>query len=420
MTYTATAPDADRPFLPQPGAARAWFVAPLLAISLVASSCFGAMFVVLPYRMVHLGGTDADVGLVGGLYQGCYVAAMLASAALFDRVNARLMAVTGNVLLAAAAALMATAQRKEWLLAAVAVYGIATAWHWPLVMGLISTGAEGAALNRRLGRFNAAWSGGLIVGPYIGGSLYAPATATAFLAVAGLHAVCAVLFVTVQAHAGQQAHGSPADGPARSDETGEMPTEPVAAANGITGDIRAFRTMARVGLLCSYMAVGLIRYHMPVVAQEDLNIRAAQFAPVSTSFSAAQTAGFVVLGLSATWHFRAGWFWIAHAVLGGALLMGSAAASRGGLILCSVVAGLGVSFLYASHLYYGVSGGRHRARLMTLHEILLSLGFIVGSYGGGLTAEWFGRRFPYVLLCVIMLAAVGVESVLRGRRRSSA
>ncbi len=409
-------------------ATSAWFVATLLAISVVASSCFGAMFVMLPYRMGHLGGSAGDVGLVGGLYQGCYVVAMLASAALFDRFNARRMAVTGNVLLTGAVLLMAAAQRKEMLLAAVAVYGVATAWHWPLVMGLISTGAEGAALNRRLGRFNAAWSGGLIIGPFVGGGLYSADTSTAFVAVAALHAICVVLFVIMTAPERRSA-AEITTSPALPAAGAKSPAAAASVSSRASGDppggdldprTADFRAMARLALVCSYMAVGLLRYHLPVVAQNHLGLPAARFSLVSTSFNAAQTAGFVLLGLSAIWHFRVGWFWFAHVVLAASLWIGGGADSRGGLILCSVIAGLGVSFLYASHLYYGVSGGLRRARLMTLHEILLSLGFMAGSFGGGYTAEIYGRRSPYMLFGVVLLLAVGVEWALRRRRRAAA
>ena len=78
-----------------------------------------------------------------------------------------------------------------------AVYGIATAFFWPPLMGWLATGIEGEQLNRTMGRFNLCWSGGAIAGPVLAGVLarYSPRLPVAAGAVlyltAGLYAAWA-------------------------------------------------------------------------------------------------------------------------------------------------------------------------------------------------------------------------------------
>lgn len=387
-----------------------WLEVPLLIVTAISSVSFGQLFVALPFFTGAMGGGPDDVGLVGALYTGGYVAAMLAGRRLLDRLHPRTIAVIGSAVLCAATLILSTCDTLAGLWITVTAYGLATSWHWPPVMGMLSTGAEGPALNRRLGRFNAAWSGGLIAGPMLGGWLFDRGAAIPFLVAAVIHALCAVLVVTVRF---AQGSASPAPNPAFSDPSPSAISDPPL----LPADPRTpvYRRMARVALVCSYLVVGLLRYQLPGLAESELKITATGFGPIGTLFSAAQSAGFILLGLTHGWHFRRRWMWGAQLGLGLSLLPIFVVQSAAGLMACSVLAGLGVSFLYASHLYYGVSGGARRTRLMAVHETLLSVGFLIGSYAGGFVADAMGRRWPYVFCGAVVILGAGVELVIYRR-----
>ena len=383
---------------------RRWFETPLLIASLLSSVSFGAvLFVALPYLTGDLGGTSWQVGLVGALYPCCYASAMLAGRRILDRFRPRSIAVVGNLLLVLATLAMGAADSVAVLCVASAICGAATSWHWPPVMGLISTGCEGAALNRRLGRFNAAWSTGLVVGPAIGGWLYDIHAVLPFAVGASMHVICAILIWSTRVERAEQ--GTSSSYPA--DDDGPQPGQELA-----NPQTPVYRSMARVALVCSFLVVGVLRNQLPVLAENELGIGASRFGPIGTVFSIAHTAGFALLGITAAWHFRERLLWIVQAGLGLSLLIVYCAKSDVALFACSILAGLGISFLYASHLFYGVSGGRRRARLMSIHETLLSIGFLFGAFGGGMVAEIAGLRSPYVVFCAVLLLGVVVEMVI--------
>jgi predicted MFS family arabinose efflux permease len=77
--------------------------------------------------------------------------------------------------------------------------------------------------------------------------------------------------------------------------------------------------------------------------------------------------------------------------------------TAGGLV------GTGEAFMYVSHLYYGVSRSTKRSGSMAIHEFLLSIGFVTGSFGGGLLSDHFGPYMPYWF----GLSAIGVGIVLQ-------
>jgi len=82
-------------------------------------------------------------------------------------------------------------------------------------------------------------------------------------------------------------------------------------------------------------------------------------------------------------------------------------------IAAAGIIGIAEGFIYASHLFYNVSGAKSRNGLMALHEFLLSAGFVIGSLTGGHLSDSFGRYMPYwfglfaVLGAMILQGACG-------------
>ncbi len=375
-----------------------WSPHALLVTSFIGSVAFGEMFVALPYFARALGCTPGQVGWLGGLYTACYAGAMLLASHSLDRFSPRVLTAISCTALLTCAAAMGFVPNREALFVVVGLYGVCTVWLWPPLMGWISRGREGAALNRRLGWFNAAWSSGLILGPVMGGLLYSFWPPAAFLAAAGCHLICACVLLS-------------ASEPRPPVASQTMSIENAPASDDEVARMLHFRRLARIGLVAGYLVVGMMRYLLPGVAQ-SLGIDAARYGPISTTLSAAQSIGFAVLGVSHIWHFRQTWLWGMQALLTGVLLLAAFAPSEVMLYIACALAGLGVSFLYASHLFYGVSGGRDRARLMAIHEILLSGGFLVGSVGGGIVADAAGLRAPYRIAAVLVGGSVLLSMIV--------
>ena len=121
--------------------------------TMIASAAFGQLFVAWPFlAQQHMQAKSAQVGLIAALYQGAYVLAVLAGRPLLDRIDPRVQAALSNLLLAVSACGMVFATTLNQLLVLVTLSGLATSWLWPPVMGRVSAGLEGTALNRRLGR----------------------------------------------------------------------------------------------------------------------------------------------------------------------------------------------------------------------------------------------------------------------------
>lgn len=372
----------------------------LIAAALISVS-EGALFVGLPFLTLHLDGTASQVGLVGGLMKLAYVVGLLGTRRGSARFEMRSVAFLGCAGLAASAAMLAGASTYRLVLYGAAAYGLATSLFWPPIVGLLSVGLHGMALNRRLGRFNFAWSAGMLIGPAIGGVLFTLAPRWPFVFVAGCNLLAGVLVFSVAA---RKPRAAPAP-PARElpGETGER-TESIDRPG-------TFLRMARVALLMGYVVTGLLRYQLPILAR-DMRISEATFGLIGACLSASLVAAFVVLGRLGTWHNRKVLLWAGQVLMAACLLVPVVASAAWQLVACMLVVGPGIGLSYASHLFYRTSSGSDRAEGMTAHEVLLSVGFLLGAFGGGLVAEWTGNRWLYLVGTAVVLLGVAIQMAL--------
>ena len=60
-----------------------------------------------------------------------------------------------------------------------------------------------------------------------------------------------------------------------------------------------------------------------------------------------------------------------------------------------------------------------RTRVTALHETLLSIGFVVGSFmGGWISDHWDNRRLPYLFGAAVVVASLIAQTIIWKRRTS--
>jgi len=372
---------------------------------LLNATCAGMTLLVVPFEIHRLGGSPADIGAAGGIWTGAYVLGLLVFGRRVDRLDPRLLVRAALGLIATMVLLIGFAPNLLVLFLANAGYGMLSGLFWPPIMGWISTGHEGPSLNRRLGRFNLSWSTGMVIGPPIGGALYELDRVLPFYCgIAAL--VLGMVVITV----------------IRSPDT-SPPSDGLPNGNNNADDVdvernAVFRPIARIAHLLSYVAVGVFRFQLPSLALH-MGIGASRFGGVMMCLSIAMALAFYVLGRTHRWHYRLSGLLAAQVALIGsvvALLWVHTAWQMG---LCLIVGGVCVGLIYSSDLYYGVSGGVKRARLMAVHELLLSIGFVIGSFGGGWVTGHIALRAAYPICATLLAAGMLIQVAVLLRRRTA-
>ena len=366
--------------------------AALYAAVWVYSLLLGVAMIAMPWRIMSLGGKEAAVGLVGAIQMGVYAVACVPLARVAERLGAKGMAMTASGCAALCIVCMVMAPSVTALLTLVGIQAVAMSMFWPPVMGWISAGHEEAGLNRRLGIFNCCWSSGVILGTFLGGVLFRLGPRVPFVVAASLSLVMLVLIASARRQRGGPVLRGASVGPAQ--------------------DLRLplMRAMARIAVVGAWLAVGVVWYPFAIFLKQCLAAGPQAHGTIGSAMNVAMMCGFLVMGRMHRWHYNRAFFWGSQAVTAGMLLL--LALSRTAWQAGAVVAmmSLAIAVIYVSNLYYGVSGGKRRAASMALHETLLSVGFFIGSLGGGLIAQWYSPRAIFPIAAGAIAAGVVVQA----------
>lgn len=368
--------------------------------------------IVWPWRIMSLGGGSMAVGAVGGLWMGGYVLCCLFLGPRAERFGVRRL-----VMLAAAASavnviLMPMTSSVAVLLVLLALEGAIEGMMWPPITGWLSFGQEGHRLNRRLGMFAMSWSLGAFLGMWLGGLLWRP-HGDLYPYLAFVVASCASIGTFIMAASARKQH--PSSMPAGTVETAGTAETLEAEAKKVS----IFHWMAVVGGVIAGMTSGVIRY--PIVSlMKSMSLGPNIHGQIAAAVTIMMTCGLFLMGRTTRWHYKRAFFWISQIVMAAAVC--ALAFSRNGweLAIYSVIASLGIAVLFASDLYYSLTGSTRRAASVAWREIRVAAGYAVGSFGGGALIGLVGRfagyqtslRAVYPIMAGIIVAAVLAQAVI--------
>ncbi len=381
---------------------------PLCTAAFLQSSASGVWAVAIPYIVKRFDGTDTQLGLCVSLWFISYLIGCLSFGGFLHRFNPRSVVQVGagmNVL--AAGTLLSVVNLAgrgacpfspiSTLIFLSAVSGIFTSLFWPPVMGWVSTGHEGAVLNKRLGLFNMSWSLGSLATPYFAGLMVEynstlPIAAHFTFMVLSLLAICFAKNPDPAVKVGAAAVSLP-------DDT-------------IASLLPKFRLMSRVALLCAFVCVGLVRTQLAVFFKFELMHSESDYGIAMLGMSIMIFTIFTLAGHTHSWHYKLWIFAAAQVLLAASLLIILNTPSLPLLVAAVAMVGVGNSFIYTSHIYYGVSGCKNRSGRMAIHETILALGIACGGLFGGIISDKFTKYSPYKFGIAVIVAGLCIQAAI--------
>jgi predicted MFS family arabinose efflux permease len=277
----------------------------------------------------------------------------------------------------------------------VAAHGFDVSLFWPPLMGWLSTDLEGRELSRTVSRFNLSWCTGMTLSPYLCGWLSERNSALPFLAGAPL-CLAAGVFVAGACAALPRLQV-------------RRPDTPPAAPGGSGLRSTLLRFPAWIGLFASFFGVGVIASVFPLAARDVLGLTESRIGLLLLTRMVCNTVGFYLLGNMHFWHFRT-WPMLSGQLLAVLVFLALAFTVRvSAVALLFMATGFLVALSYSESIFHGVSGARHRASRMGIHESLLGMGLMVGPVVGGLVYQQHGMRAMYLACAAVLLAGIAVQ-----------
>jgi MFS family permease len=314
----------------------------------------------------EFGADSAGLGLLNLVMAGSYVVFCLILGPLSDRWGRRRLIVFGVVCGVAALVLAAGAGSFWQLCAAMALFSAGQGAYWPALEADIADHSSPLELPRRLGKFNASWCLGFVVGWPLGGIVGQGLEPRVVLLIGA-----GVALLTQAAYLVRVFAPEPVDGA----EPDEFSRERAA---------RRAVPFWTIALVLNFAAMGLsntLRSQAPEVTGGEHMALGGLYGAL---FFGAQVGVFVLLALWRGWHYRAA-----------PLVAGSAVAVVGAGIcglspwpvsfsLGCLLSGLGCGVAYYSSIYYSVAAAAARGHRGGIHEAVLGAGGAAVPYAGGL------------------------------------
>lgn len=339
------------------------------------------------------------VGWIAAAWQACYVAGCLTMRPAFESLRPRYSMImsTAGMSLAVPAILISRSVTAVFLF--YGLFGFCLSFFWPPLMIWHSFGIEGKKLGRAMSRLTLTVSVGVIIGPFLAGTLSTLSPRYPLYASAALFAAN-FLFLVGAALALPRI---------RTDRQRDKKNWKAEAEQ----DRSTFlRYPAWIGLFVTFTVTGVIITVFPMHAQDNLLLSKSTIGTLLLCRALFSALAYIVLGRNAFWHFRP------LPMIGGlallAVLVTLLGRSAAPALLVISLAAIGplVSLGFSYSFFHGASGTARRATRMAVHEALLASGLITGSAAGGQIYQHYSM--PAVsLLCVGLLAlAIALQLVL--------
>lgn len=390
-------PSGSRPS-PAPAAAPGRITGTVAVCSFLMDSTLGIISLAVPLAAIHLGAPPFILGLLGGAQRaGVMVISPIAGAAS-DRWGRKRLAITSATLLTAALLLMAGTASVELFLALVTVIGAATGLFWSPIQAWIGDAAAGGGqLTRSIGRFNVAWSVGLLLGTAAGGALFAWHPAAPFLSGAALTALIGMLLARLPDPSRQHPSPGPAAHPDGPDRT--PPAGSAAPLEAMTW----WLLVGRLAVFAPYFVFTGINSLFPKLAAGH-GYSPSAIGLLLACIGVARTAAFYGLGSWAGWPYRLGMVVSAFALTaagtaGIAFPLGPLAYG-----MCFLLVGWGQGIGYASSLYYALDAPGSRGRRSGLHEFAVNIGGAAGALAAGALAQLWGLEAAFLGMALLPFA----------------
>ena len=275
---------------------------------------------------------------------------------------------------------------------------LGASFFWPAMIRWLGDDEHSGQLRVRVGNYNIALIGGVMVGPLIGGLLISANYRLPYIISAGLIVGILVILAVrrekiVAGDAGDALPISP----------------PEAEEKSIPG----FIYIGWAANFAAWFAIGGSQALFPELAKALPAVIGDSFLGVLFSLIAGgEIAVFLILRKTDRWHYNFR-FLLLFQLLGVGGLLILALNSHPALFLPAF---LGIGFAggmtYFSSIFYSIHKQDAKGKKSGFHESFLGLGVALGPITGGLAAREFGLRAPYLLGIIVFVMSMVIQMII--------
>ncbi|MBL8992490.1 MAG: MFS transporter, partial [Spirochaetia bacterium] len=178
------------------------------------------------------------------------------------------------------------------------------------------------------------------------------------------------------------------------------------------------RFPAWIGVFTSHTLIGIILNIFPVFARRELHFSKTLIGALLLFRAAATATTFISMGRLHFWHKNRTFLIVLQVALAlaSALMIFPNQVFLIGVFLALL--GVLIAMSYMSSIYHGVDGAPNKSARMAVHEILLTLGILLGAYAGGWLYEWRGVAAVWLGASGLLIVGLAAMVFFTGAKKS--
>jgi predicted MFS family arabinose efflux permease len=193
-----------------------------------------------------------------------------------------------------------------------------------------------------------------------------------------------------------------------------------AAAGGHGGReeaLQLFKICGWLGALCANAFTGMLGNIFPLYIRDGLGYTERTAGMLLLFRGLAAMIGFSLFARLSFWHFNRRWFLIIQsACLGCALFFMLAGRSLFLNFVIIAVYGFFYSGMYNNSIFHSSADTRNNKSNLAIHEIFLSIGNMLGSFGGGFCYQRFGMTGTFLAISFVLALVLAIYVLLIYRK----
>jgi MFS family permease len=338
---------------------------------------------------IRLGANPLQLGIIGMAWPAIFSVSALVAGPLSDRMSRWILPVTGSGMACLSYLAVYFAETPLHLMLIGLPAGVALSLVWPPIEAWIADLSSAQDMRRNVGYFNLSWSLGAAPGALIAGMTFRVGLELSLSIIIGLIAISALIVLIWARKA--------------------VPGEHVEVDVGDGELARGFLYLAWIANVATYFTIGCLKSLFPKLG-EQLGMGTPSIGALISLITFSQVVTFAILSRTSSWHYRLVPILTSQVVLLFSCLMVYTLSGVPELSPVMVVIGGCTGLTYYSSIYYSLNTSGARGARSGIHEALIGVGIVLGPLFGGIVAQIWGLRAPYLLSAGVIL--VGMASTV--------
>ncbi|MCD6472110.1 MFS transporter, partial [Candidatus Aerophobetes bacterium] len=187
--------------------------------------------------------------------------------------------------------------------------------------------------------------------------------------------------------------------------------------NNYTTIHSSYLYVAWIANFASYFSFGILRYIFPKLFI-GIGFSSSTLGVLMSTISISQAFTFYILGQTSRWHYRLAPLLSAQLLIAFALIIIFLSNSLIIFFLSFIFIGIGMGICSFSSLFYSINTYHNRGARAGIHETFLGSGVLIGPLVGGITAQIYSLKTPYITAALINGIFIIVEIKLILKRKN--